>query len=265
MADGAVVVMTGASSGIGEAAARHLARERGAQVVLVARREERLERLEREIGSGASHVAVDVTDPDAPARIRDHVAERHGRLDVLVNNAGAAWREPFAEGGAADVERTMELNFIAPVRLAEALLPLLRETPGSAIVNVASIAGRVARPSTGAYSASKAALIAWTDSLRAEEEANGVHVGAVLPGFVATEGFPARELLAKRATRWAVSKPERVAEAIAEVAFEGRSERVVPRPYAVFGVLRAIAPGLVFRVTGGGGASMLTTSTGRRD
>jgi short-subunit dehydrogenase len=255
----AVVVVTGASSGIGEAAARHLARERGATVVLVARRAERLEQLAAEIGAGASFVAVDLTDDDAGAKIRSHLAERHGgRLDVLVNNAGAAWRERFADGGYEDVRRTMELNFFGPVRLTEALLPSLRESRG-AVVNVASVAGRVARPNTGAYSASKAALIAWSDSLRAEEEPNGVHVGTVLPGFIKTEGFPARELLEKRTTRWIVSDVATVAQAIEAAAFEGVRERVAPRPYAVFGMLRLLAPRITFRSVRGGA---FTTSTG---
>jgi len=253
-----VVVITGASSGIGESTARHLAREHGARCVLVARRAERLEQLAGEIGAGASFVAVDVTAADAPARIRDHVGDE---LDVLVNNAGAAWRERFEDGGWEDVRRTMELNFNAPVRLTEALLPALRRRRG-AIVNVASIAGRVARPNTGAYSASKAALNAWTDALRAEEADHGVHVGAVLPGFVRTEGFPARELLAKPVTRWMVSEPERVAEAIAQVAFERRDERIVPRGYAAFVAARALAPRLAFRMTRGGA---VTTSTGGQE
>ena len=253
-----VVVITGASSGIGEAAARHLAREHGARCVLVARRADRLEQLAGEIGGGASFVAVDVTDPDAPARIAERVGDE---VDVLVNNAGAAWREPFAEGGWEDVRRTMELNFNAPVRITEALLPALRRR-GGAVVNVASVAGRVARPRTGAYSASKAALNAWTDALRAEEIENGVHVGAVLPGFIKTEGFPARELLAKPATRWMVSTPERVAEAIAEVAFDRRDERIVPRGYGAFIAARTLAPRLAFRMTRGGA---FTTSTGGQE
>jgi uncharacterized protein len=254
--------VTGASSGIGEAVAKHIARSRGARVVLVARREDRLEQLAAEIGSDASHVAVDVTAEDGPQRIRDHVTERHGRLDVLVNNAGAAWRERFEDGGFEDVRRTMELNFFAPVRIAEALLPLLRADGGGAIANVASVAGRVSRPKTGAYSASKAALNSWSDALRAEEAENGVHVGVVLPGFIKTEGFPAKELLAKPQTRWMVSTPDKVAEAIEEVAFEQRAERVVPRGYAVFGAMRAIAPRLVFRTVAGGA---LTTSTGTEE
>ena len=187
-----VVVVTGASSGIGEATARLLARDHGARLVLVARREERLRALAAELG--ASFVAADLTHDDAPARVRDAVQERHGRLDLLVNNAGAAWRATFADGGWENVRRHMEVNFDAVVRLTEALLPLLRESAPSAIVNVSSTAGRVARPGSGAYSASKFALAGWSDALAGEEAPNGVHVGLVLPGFITTEGFPQREL-----------------------------------------------------------------------
>jgi len=158
------------------------------------------------------------------------VRERHGRLDLLVNNAGAAWRATFAEGGHANVRRTMELNFDAVVRLTEALLPLLRESAPSAIVNVSSKAGRVGRAGSGAYSASKFALAGWSDSLYAEERPHGVHVGLVLPGFVETEGFPAAELTSRRLTRWLVSSPEVVAEAIVQAGPGRRPERYVPRP-----------------------------------
>ena len=126
--------------------------------------------------------------------MRDAVQERHGRLDLLVNNAGAAWRSTFADGGWENVRRHMEVNFDAVVRLTEALLPLLRESAPSAIVNVSSTAGRVSRPGSGAYSASKFALAGWSDALAGEEAANDVHVGLVLPGFITTEGFPQREL-----------------------------------------------------------------------
>ena len=187
-------LITGASSGIGEATARRLAREPGAALILVARREDRLRALADELPCEVTYVAVDITDADAPERIRAHVGEHHGRLDLLVNNAGASWRATFADGGYDNVRRTMELNFDAVVRLTEALLPILRESAPSSIVNVASTAGRVARAGTGAYSASKFALAGWSDALHLEEKANGVHVGVVLPGFISTEGFPQKEL-----------------------------------------------------------------------
>jgi len=256
-------VVTGASTGIGEATAIRLAREPGTELVLVARREELLRELAGSLPCRASYLAVDLTDADAPQRVRAHIeAEHGGRLNLLVNNAGAAWRASFEEGGHENVRRHMELNFDAVVRLSEELLPLLRASAPSAIVNVASTAGRVARARTGAYSASKFALIGWTDSLYAEEKPHGVHVGVVLPGFVRTEGFPATELREKALTRWIVSKPEKVAEAIFEAGPGGKAERYVPRPYALAAVLRILAPSLVRRVLSGGAASSLTTSTG---
>ncbi len=256
-----VALVTGASSGIGEATAKRLARDPGAELILVARREERLRELAESLPCKASWLAADLTDPGAPTAVRAHVAEHHGRLTLLVNNAGASWRGSFAEAGYANVHRHMELNFDAVVRLSEALLPLLRESAPSAIVNVASTAGRVSRARTGAYSASKFALIGWTDALYAEERPHGVHVGLVLPGFVATEGFPAAELRQKALTRWIVSKPETVAEAIVAAGPGGKAERYVPRPYALAAVLRILAPRLVRRVLGGGAAESLTTST----
>jgi uncharacterized protein len=253
-----VALITGASSGIGAAAARRLAREPGARLVLVARRRERLEQLATELG-GATVIALDVTDAQAPAHIREAVQREHGELHLLVNNAGAAWRGRFEEGGWGNVERHMKLNFEAPVRLTEELLPLLRATAQTStrrvsVVNVASTAARVARPGTGSYSASKFALAGWSDSLHLEEATSGVHVGLVLPGFIRTEGFPATEL-----PRWIVSKPERVAEAIVEAGPGGKAERYVPRPYWLAAATRVLAPRLTRRATAGGA---FTTSTG---
>jgi len=257
-----VAVVTGASTGIGAATATRLSREPGMELVLVARREQLLRDLATSLPCKATYLAVDVTDESAPEHVRAHLEANHEGLDLLVNNAGAAWRGGFAETGYANVRRHMELNFDAVVRLTETLLPLLRASAPSAIVNVASTAGRVSRAGSGAYSASKFALIGWTDSLHLEERPHGVHVGMVLPGFVATEGFPAAELREKALTRWIVSKPEKVAEAIYGVGPGGKAERFVPRPYGLTAVLRVVAPGLVRRVLGGGAAKSLTTSTG---
>lgn len=242
-----IVVVTGASSGIGAATARRLAREPGARLVLVARREGRLRELAAELGN-AEVVVCDLTAPDAPAQVREHLLAHHGgRLDVLVNNAGAAWRGTFAEVGYAAVRQTMDLNFDAQVRLTEALLPLLRASAPATIVNLTSTAARVTRAGSAAYSASKAALQAWSDGLHLEERAHGVHVASVLPGFVLTEGFPQTFLTRRPLVRRLVARPETVADAIADAVLHGRSERYTPRPYAVAGVLRALVPGLVRR------------------
>jgi uncharacterized protein len=259
-----VAVVTGASSGIGEATARRLAREPGASLVLVARREERLRALTQSLGGEprASYLAVDLLDEDAPQRIREHVEQTHGRLDLLVNNAGAAWRATFAEGGHENVRRTMTLNFDAQVRLTEKLLPLLRASAPSAVVNVASTAGRISRVGSGAYSASKFALAGWSDALWAEEHLHGVHVGLVLPGFISTEGFPQSELTGRSLTRWIVSTPEKAAEAIYEAGIGRRAERYVPRPYWILAALRILAPRLVRRAIASGSATVMTTVTG---
>jgi short-subunit dehydrogenase len=239
-----VAVVTGASSGIGSATARLLAGE-GWRVLLVARRGERLEALASDLRE-AVPVAADLTAADGPDRVRE-AAERAGSLELLVNNAGGAWRAPFAEGGYENVRKTMEINFDAVVRLTEALLPLLRSSAPSSVVNVSSVAGRIGRPDVGAYAASKFALAGWTESLSFEEAARGVHVGLVLPGFVATEGFPQKQLVGSVTTRWMVSKPEKVAKAILAAGPGGKDEVYVPRPYGVVPRLRFLAPGLVRR------------------
>jgi len=265
-----VAVITGASSGIGEATARRLAREPDTRLVLVARRRDRLERLAAELG-GATVIALDLTEAEAPQRVLEAVEREHGELHLLVNNAGARWRGTFAETGWGNVERHMRLNFEAPVRLTEALLPLLRATATAAgpraelgkehpvsIVNVASTAARVSRPNSGAYSASKFALAGWSDALANEELAHGIHVGLVLPGFARTEGFPAAELTGSRVTSWLVTEPGAVAEAILDAGPGGRAERYVPRFYGIFAALRILVPGLVRRATRGGA---FTTAT----
>jgi short-subunit dehydrogenase len=243
-------VVTGASSGIGEHTARRLAAD-GWRVLLVARREERLKALSDELPN-SSYLAVDLTDADAPERVRARVEELWGRLDLLVNNAGGSKRAAFGDdnGGYDNVRAVMDLNFDAVLRLTEALLPALRASAPSSIVNVSSIAGRVGRAKTGAYSASKFALAGWSECLRMEEKRTGVHVGLVLPGFVSTEGFPQEELTRSARTRWIVSTPDKVADAIVRAGPGGKAEVAVPRPWGLVPRLRYSAPGLVRRLAG---------------
>jgi short-subunit dehydrogenase len=261
-----IALITGASSGIGEATARRVAREPGARLVLVARRADRLEALAAQLGGDALTLAEDLTDPEAGVRIAAAVRERFGRLDLLVNNAGAGWRGAFADVGTENLRKTLELNLFAQAQLTEALLPLLRESAPSAIVNVASTAGRVARPGSGGYSASKFAFIGWSDALHLEEKPHGVHVGIVNPGFVITEGFPQNELMESRGTRWMVSTPEKVAEAVMDAGPGGKAERYVPRGYGLAAAARVLAPRAVRRVLGSqAGAAMKTSVTADGD
>jgi short-subunit dehydrogenase len=269
-----VALITGASSGIGEAVARRLAREPDVQLILVARREDRLQALAA--GTGGQVYVADLSDPHTFAPLAEFVEREFGALNLLVNNAGARWAIDFADGGWSNVEQHMRINFEAPVRLVEAFLPLLRRTAASggplttgsfggrplkapvAIVNVTSTSARIARLGTGAYSASKAALGAWSDSLYLEERRHGVHVANLLPGFIATEGFPQAELLAGPLTRWAVSDVEHVAEAVIAAGPGGAPEVYVPRYYWLGALLRVVAPRLIRR---GASSSVVATET----
>jgi uncharacterized protein len=246
-----IALVTGASSGIGAATARRLAAEPEARLVLVARRRDRLEALAAELG-GATVIAADLLEGATPGRVAGRVAEEHGRLDLLVNSAGVGGRGSFADGGWAEVHRVMSINFDALVRLTEALLPLLRRSAPSTVVNIGSVAGRVARARTGAYSASKFALAGWTEAVQLEEARHGVHIGLVQPGFVPTEGFPQRELLARPWTRWMVSTEGKVAETIVDVWHNRRPEAYVPKPYGLAPVARVLLPGLYRRAVAGG-------------
>jgi short-subunit dehydrogenase len=204
-------------------------------------------------------VSADLTDPAAPHAVRRALEDEHGgELHLLVNNAGARWAGTFAETGWENIERHMKVNFEAPVRLTETLVPLMRATAQNqqqrpvSIVNVCSTSGRVARANAGGYSAAKFALAGWSDSLAAEEAKHGVHVGLVLPGFIATEGFPQAELVAHPLLRRIVSRPEVVAEAIAECGLQGKAERYAPRAYWIAAAARILAPGLLRRTISGG-------------
>jgi short-subunit dehydrogenase len=237
-------VLTGTSSGIGEALARRLASD-GWKVLLVARRADRLEKLASEIG--AIWEAADLTDADAVGRVAKRAEAEFDRLDLLVNNAGG--NRKCGEFGDADygydyVREVMEQNFDSAVRVTEALLPFLRRSAPSAIVNVGSIAGRIARPRVGAYNAAKFALNGWTEGLHHEERAHGVHVGLVTPGFIATEGFPQEQLVNRAATRWMVGNADQAVDAILKAA-NGKAEVAVPAWYGLLPRLRYAAPALV--------------------
>jgi short-subunit dehydrogenase len=239
-------VVTGASSGIGEALAQRLAGD-GWRLLLVARRRERLEALAKELGATTLFEPADLTSAADVARVAQRAEAEFDRLDLLVNNAGGNRKR--GEFGDADygyqyVREIMDQNFDSAVRVTEALLPFLRRSAPSAIVNVGSIAGRIARPKVGAYNAAKFALNGWTEGLYHEERAHGVHVGLVTPGFIATEGFPQTQLTGKALTRWMVGRPEQAVDAILKAA-NGKAEVSVPGWYGILPRLRYATPGLV--------------------
>jgi NADP-dependent 3-hydroxy acid dehydrogenase YdfG len=179
-----VAVVTGASSGIGEATARAL-HAAGFTVALLARRADRIERIVAELGDGAMAIVADVTDRDALVAASARVRERLGRVDILVNNAGIMLLGPFSSEQREDYRRMVEVNLLGAITTTEVFLDQLVDGGGD-IVNISSVAGRTARAGNGVYAATKWAINGWSESLR-QELLPDVRVTLIEPGVVATE------------------------------------------------------------------------------
>jgi len=185
MAGERIAVITGASSGIGAASARQLARA-GFHVVAGARRTDRLQALAEEVG--ATTLALDVTDPASVTAFAAAVRDRHGHADLLVNNAGTGvGLDPVAEGRDDDWQATMDTNVVGLLRVTRTFLPLLRAAPHAHIVNLGSIAGFEVYPGGAGYTASKHAVRAITDTLRLELNGEPIRITEIAPGMVETE------------------------------------------------------------------------------
>ena len=252
MSDGRVAVVTGASSGIGEATARELAR-RGWHCVLLARRGDRLERVAEEIG--AEWEICDVADRAAVEAVAGRVLARHPSIALLMNNAGMAARGSFLEIDPELVKRVVEVNYLGGVWCLRAFLPGLQEAAGSGahVVNLVSVAGPVAFAPAGAYASAKHAQLAFSRSTAALLRGTGIRVLTVLPGFVETEGFP-QATLSSRIMRRFVIEPEEVAKKIVEGIEKGRREITVPWfPYRLISIAQAVMPGIFARFVSGSG------------
>ena len=238
-----VAVVTGASSGIGEATARLLA-ERGWHCVLVARREDRLRALATEL-DGEIEVC-DVGDRVAVVAMAARVLARHSAVDLLVNNAGIPARDTFLEADLDLVERVLDVNYFGTAWCTSGLLPGLRAAGRGHVANVVSVAGTIAFARSGPYVASKHAQLAFSRCLRPTLGREGIAVHTILPGFVATESFSQLALRGSRRSRWLVTDAATIARAIVHAVERNRAEVVVPWfPYRPAIALHGVAPGLI--------------------
>ncbi|MBU2113415.1 MAG: SDR family oxidoreductase [Gammaproteobacteria bacterium] len=183
-----VIWITGASSGIGEALARELAAD-GARLVLSARRQSELERVRSSLANSAQHLLLplDITDASAVNNAVDTIQQQIGGLDWLINNAGISQRALIVDTTIETERKLFEVDYFAQVNLTRHALPLLLADGGGKVVFVSSVAGLVGTQYRGSYSATKAALHLWANSLRAELFEQGLTVATIFPGFVKTE------------------------------------------------------------------------------
>jgi short-subunit dehydrogenase len=246
------VVITGASSGIGRAAAVAFARE-GARVVLGARRKDRLQEVAETIrlaGGEAQWCETDVTRPEDVARLVNTAVTTFGRVDILVNNAGIGYFGRIESMPIHEVRRLFEVNVLGTLYGIQAVVPVMRPQRSGHIISVASIVGKRATPGLGVYSATKFAQVGLSESLRLELADAGIQVSVVCPVSTATEFF---EVAAARSPlRFDPTGPtysaEQVAELILRCARRPRPEVIVYPPARAMVILNAVAPRLVDRV-----------------
>jgi NAD(P)-dependent dehydrogenase (short-subunit alcohol dehydrogenase family) len=237
-----VVIVTGASSGIGRVTAARLARH-GTTVVLAARRADLLDTLEAEISSaGGTAVAVptDVRDSSSVEALVARAVAVTGRLDGLVNNAGVGGANSILTDDDK-VERMIDVNLHGPIRLMRAAVPIMRTQGSGSIVNIGSVAGEIGI--AGTYSATKFALRGMTDSVRRELAGTGIGVTLVEPGFIATDG---NAHLQRR-----LPGPEIVAAAVEKALRHPRRRIVVPARYRAAIAAANALPAVVDRVFAG--------------
>lgn len=243
---GKTVIVTGASAGVGAACARAFAVQ-GANLVLVARGRAALDSIAEELGSqtGVLSVAMDVADNAACASLMEQSVNRFGGVHVLVNNAGVHHRGDVANLEPGQVAAMVDVNLRAPLLLSTAVIPLLREAGGGAIVMLGSLAGRTPMQGAATYSATKAGMRAFTYGLADELAGSGIHVGVVSPGPIDT-GFIMDEIDAVEDIVFSqpVSSAEEVAEAVLSVARGEQVEICMPAFSGKLTSLSYLFPGL---------------------
>jgi NADP-dependent 3-hydroxy acid dehydrogenase YdfG len=209
-----IAVITGASSGIGAAAARLLVEE-GAHVILVARRVERLQELAAELGDSATVMQVDVADAAAVTSMFATIKSRFGGVDLLFNNAGLGINSPFESSDPNDWKSMIDANLYGVLNCTQAAIPLMRGRAGAMICSVSSVGGRYGAATWSVYSATKYAVVGFHDALRKELGEEGIRVSVLEPGAVWTEfGENVSDALLTRRTQLEAMQSEDVAQAL---------------------------------------------------
>jgi short-subunit dehydrogenase len=268
---GATAIITGASRGLGAAIAHALAKEQ-MKLVLVARSAPDLERVAAELRPTGREILVfpgDVTSRAALDALVATAEQTFGSIDVLVNNAGAVTSNPYHRLSWEEIDRVLQVDFVAPMLLTRLVLPSMLARGRGHVVNIASLAGKVGLGYQEAYCSSKAGLITFTASLRASYRGTGVSASVVCPGFVTSAGMFQRfqeETRIAAPPLFGVSSPGQVARAVVDAIKHDSPEILVsPRPIRPMLVLQALFPGLSERILRRIGGDIFIRAAGRAE
>jgi len=246
-----VIVITGASSGIGAKLAVEAAKH-GAITVLTGRNEINLRQTVKQIGSSASYYAMDVADAAHIEKVFQEIAHTYGRIDILVNNAGFGIFASIEELSLEQFEKMMDTNYMGVVRCTKAVLPIMKAAGKGHIVNVASLAGMIGSAKSTSYSATKHAVLGFTNSLRMELRGTSIAVSSVNPGPIATEFFNIADPNGTyvRNINWLMMKPEYVVSKMIRLLHTQRAELNLP-PLSAFALkLYGLCPRFIDKVAG---------------
>lgn len=251
MLRGKVVLITGASSGLGALLAREVA-AKGAITILTGRNEERLQQVAASVSGNASYKIMDVRKDEDVLACVSEIEKDYGRLDILINNAGYGIFSSIEEMDMAQYHNMIDTNYLGAVRCTKAVLPIMNRQKNGHIVNIASMAGKIATAKSTSYSATKHALLGFTDSLRMELRGSGIKVSSVNPGPIETEFFqladPEGSYL--KNIKWLMMKPEYVVHKIMKLLHTQKAELNLP-PLAAAGIkLYSLCPRLIDSIAG---------------
>ncbi|MWC28957.1 SDR family NAD(P)-dependent oxidoreductase [Paenibacillus sp. MMS18-CY102] len=254
MINGKKIVITGASSGLGLLAAVKLI-EQGATVALTGRNLSKLQQAASQLPGGQKRYklyALDVTDSNQTASVLAQVWEDLGGVDVLVNNAGFGLFERLVDAPLEHFEQMMDTNYMGAVRCTKAVLPLMLQRGNGQIVNIASIAGKIGTPKSTGYTASKHAMLGFTNALRQELQGTGIVVSAVNPGPFDTPFFQIADPDGSYVSnvKGFMMKPERVADAVVRVIGRQKAEIDLPGWASMGAKLYQLFPRLSDKVAG---------------
>ncbi|MEB3100453.1 SDR family NAD(P)-dependent oxidoreductase [Ferviditalea candida] len=252
MLEDKVVAITGASSGIGLEMAKLFAAN-GAHVVMLSRNEQKLAEASNQVVGSKEAVVLDVASFEEASRTAARIVDRHGKIDIWINNAGYGIFNRFAEAPMEQFEQMMDVNYLGTVRCTKAVLPYMLDAQNGHIINIASMAGKIGSAKSSAYSATKHAVIGFTNCLRQELAGTGVYLTLINPGPIDTPFFDQADPSGqyKKNVAWFMLRPEKVARIVLKAARTRQPEVNVPFTAAAGVKLFQLFPRLFDRVMSG--------------